>query len=346
MSFVHDEKKSAELHHKHGFKTLVIGQALAGAATSVPKATYMSMMNMINPNSMLNLLEKHQIVSSIKILGDFPIDTNRCRFVEDSVEAGADYLFFMDMDQTFPPNTIELLFESISDERPVVSGMYFLKQEPYSPVMGRYVDWDDEMLPYKDQFDKMGFVHPDGRQLVLWRAFTYFDRVGLFRADVIGLGCMLIKTSVFAHLEKPYFFYSRDPRPSMKHKVMDEVMPFCANLAKAGIPIWIDPRVQCGHLTQVESNREIYESFRDAQFAESAKREPEKFNALTELFIDVRKEQRDGDTSTPVGSSRIESSESGGSTPTSFPGLKRAKSVFGTARKDEVGSDQHCEANK
>ena len=68
------------------------------------------------------------------------------------------------------------------------------------------------MLPYKEEFNKLGFVHPDGRQIVMWRSFTYWENTVPFKADVIGLGCVLMKTDVFKDLEKPYFRYVPDPR--------------------------------------------------------------------------------------------------------------------------------------
>lgn len=292
MGFIDNEKKAVESHHEKGYKMLVIGQPLAGK--DVPKATYMSCVNMFNPLAMIDLMQKYKVASSIKILGDFPIDANRQRFVDEAMESGADYLFFMDMDQTFPPDTLLKLFEVISDERPIVSGMYFLKTQPYSPVMGRYVEWSEEMLQHKEEFDRLGFVHPDGRQLAMWRAFTYFDKTVPFKADVIGLGCVLMKTSVFKDLEKPYFRYVPGITPSMKHKTMDEVMHLCAQFAKKDIPIYIDPRVQCGHITQIESNIDIFTSYRDSQFELSAKQDPEKFAKMSEKFIDVREEQRNG----------------------------------------------------
>lgn len=294
MSFVEDYKKSVAFHHEHGFKTLLIGQAMAGGTTSITKATYASCINLFSCNALLDLFLNKKIVANIRILGDFPIDANRNKFVEEALEAGADYIFLMDMDQTFPGDALAKLFEVLSDQRPVVSGMYFLKKEPYSPVMGRYVEWDDEMLAYKEKFDRLGFVHPDGRQLAMWRAFTYFDKTVPFRADVIGLGCVLMQTSVFKDLEKPYFRYVPGVTPSMKHKTMDEVMHLCAQFAKHDIPIYIDPRVQCGHITQIESNIEIFESYRDSQFAVSAREKPEKFAEIQNKFIDVREEQRRG----------------------------------------------------
>lgn len=288
--FVDTKDEAIKIKKVDGYESLVIGQPLAGK--DVPKATYASCINMFSPMAMIELLQKYKVTGTVKILGDFPIDANRNRFVEESIEAGADYLFFMDMDQTFPPATLLNLFEIISDERPIVGGMYYLKKEPYPPVLGRYVDWEEDMIPHKEYYAKEGFVHPDGRQLCTWRPITYYDKTNPFQVDVIGLGCVLMKVEVFKDLEYPYFRYARDPRPDRKKYMMDEVMHFCAQLKKKNIPIWIDPRVQCGHIATLETNSDLYESCRDYQFSASAKESPEGFDKIAKLFIDVREEQK------------------------------------------------------
>jgi len=292
VAIIKDEKITVENHHMKGYKILVVGQPISGI--SIPKATYISAVNLFSPMSLIELLQKHKIASTIKILGDFPIDANRNRFIEECLTNYADYLFFMDMDMTFPNDTLLRLFETISDDCPVVSGMYYLKRDPYSPVMGRYSGWDDLTLQYKKEFNDLGFVHSDGRFLAHFRPFTYFNLDKPFRADVIGMGCCLISTDIFRKMTPPYFRYTRDPRDGLGHKTMSEDMYFCAQLAKLNIPIWIDPRVQCGHLTQLEANYEIFRDYRDAQFKTTQEKDPVIFEQIKAKFIDVREEQSNG----------------------------------------------------
>lgn len=286
------EKKMVDAQHEKGYKVMVVGQPLAGK--DVPKATYVSCINLFNPNSMIDLLQKYKVTSTIKILSDFPMDANRNRLVVDSMSAGIDYIFFMDMDQTFPPDALTNLFEIISDDRPIVAGMYYLKKEPYPPVLGRYVDWDDSTRPYRHYYEKKGFVDNGGKPLMTFRAITYFDKTTPFTADVIGLGCVLMKTSIFKTMEYPYFRYTNDPRPGKEYLQMDEVMHFCAQLKKRNVPIWVDPRVQCGHLTTLETNVSLYEACRDARFKAHAQQDPKDFDRISKLFVDVREEQANG----------------------------------------------------
>lgn len=284
------EKALIAKHHEKGYKVLAIGVPLAGK--DVPKQTFISWLNMYEPLIVTDLLVNKKIMTVVRVISNFPMDANRNKFARDCMEIGVDYSLWLDMDQTFPRDMIEKLFEVISDERPIVGGMYFLKKEPFPPVLGRYVEWESDALPFQDYYEKMGFVHPDGRPLMSWRPITYFDKTTPFQADVIGLGCVLMKHSIFQKLSYPYFYYTPDPRPGKEFLQMDEVMPFCAQLKKLDIPIWIDPRVQCGHIMTMDSNSEMFEACRDAQFLACAKEDPKHFDDISKLFIDVREEQK------------------------------------------------------
>lgn len=285
------EKEVVEKHHAKGYKVMAIGVPLAGK--DVPKATFVSWLDMYNPMLVTDLLVNQKIMTMVRVISNFPMDANRNKFACDCLEIGVDYSLWLDMDQTFPFDMIPKMLEVISDERPIVAGMYFLKREPYPPVLGRYLsDWDETNIPFKEYYRKMGFVGENDRPLMTYRPITYFDRTTPFRADVIGLGCVMMKMDIFKRLKYPYFYYTPDPRPGKEFYQMDEVMPFCAQLAKLNIPIWIDPRVQCGHLSTLEVNADLYEACRDSRFINHAKQDPADFDRLSKLFVDVREEQK------------------------------------------------------
>jgi GT2 family glycosyltransferase len=293
---IREPKEAGAAAHAAGHKLLMIGQPITG--NWIHKKTYASCMNVISPMPMIELLVKHQVATVVRVINDFPIDYNRNKFVDEAIAAGADYLMFMDMDQTFPTDTIAMLFDHISDENPVVAGMYFLKKEPFSPVVGRYTPWTESLFKNRQHLEKQGFVlddsTPNGQQLLMWQSVTYFDRnKGPFYADVIGMGCVLVKTDIFKKLSRPYFRYSYDPEKGddtlMK---LSEDMYWCAQLKKAGIPILIDPRVQCGHLMDMESNVDLYENHREAVFAHLKANKRHEYNKTKKAVLDVRSEQQ------------------------------------------------------
>lgn len=59
-----------------------------------------------------------------------------------------------------------------------------------------------------------------------------------------GLGCALIKTSVFDQITFPYFQWTH----YQDGNVLGEDLNFCERCKEANIPIFMDPRVGCGHL--------------------------------------------------------------------------------------------------
>jgi hypothetical protein len=284
------EKELIDKQHEKGYKVLCIGIPLAGK--DVPKQTFISWLNMYEPLLIADLLVNKKIVTMTKVISNFPMDANRNKFACNCIETGVDYMLWLDMDQTFPADMISKMLEVISEDRPIVAWMYYLKREPYPPVLGRYVPWDEDNLPYKDYYKKMGFVGENDVPLMTYRPITYFDKTTPFTVDVIGLGCVIMKTEIFKGMTYPYFYYTPDPRPGKEFLQMDEVMPFCAQLKKLNIPIWIDPRVQCGHLANLETNVDLFEACRDTRFNAHAKEEPEDFDRISKLFIDVREEQK------------------------------------------------------
>lgn len=221
------------------------------------------------------LADKIKII--LNICSDFPIDHNRNKSMRVALEKfGADYIMQMDTDQTFHAGTIMRLWESMHAPAPdgkepeVVAGMYFMKNHPFRPVLGPYSQWEPGMdAKYLDQ---LGFicrgecgdqVHAGGaHQLVRWTGPHYWPEDKLFRVDVIGVGCVLSRASMWRRLQYPFFRYSPDPINGQKKGSAQEIsedMFWCANMHRAGVKVWIDPRVKCGHLGVLEVDQGIYQ---------------------------------------------------------------------------------------
>lgn len=59
-----------------------------------------------------------------------------------------------------------------------------------------------------------------------------------------GMCCALIRTEVFRRVKKPWFEYHENPDGSM----LGEDYWFCQRCREAGIKLYVDPRVGCGHI--------------------------------------------------------------------------------------------------
>lgn len=275
-----------------GYKIMVVYQPITGQ--SVARDFYISMLTTLSGEVFNYMLEKHKVIIKPMVSGHFPIDFNRNAAVKDAMERyKADYMFFMDTDQTFPHTCIPTMFEALLDKHregfpAIMAGMYFLKKHPWSGVFGRYIpETDPESKEHWEFMEKHGWV-VRGQQTMFWKHAQFWDKGSIFRVDVIGAGCMMMDVEVFRRLEKPYFKYSPDPR--MKDPTMlkaSEDMWFCHQLYKAQIPIWMNSNISCGHLANYESNEPLFTANRDQMFATLPM---DKKRELYSKILDVRSE--------------------------------------------------------
>lgn len=275
-----------------GQKVLVVVMPMTG--NLVHKKFFISAMNVMSAG-VINALANQGIQMTLHINPNFPIDYNRNSSVDHCLEKYlADYIFFMDTDQTFPKDSLLRMFETISEDTPVVTGMYYKKSSPFDCVTGRFVDWDEESLANKKHIEDQGFVTKDGKQCLYYKGITYFDKDVPFWVDCFGMGCVLAMADVFRNIERPYFKYTYDPRTGDGALLKNsEDMWFCASLKKAGIKALCEPRVQCGHITEIESNCELYENSRDSSFDTTKRLKPDLYQKIMERVLDVREEQKE-----------------------------------------------------
>ena len=59
-----------------------------------------------------------------------------------------------------------------------------------------------------------------------------------------GLGCALIRTDIFKRIQYPYFKWTH----YQDGNVLSEDLNFCERCKELSVPIYVDPRVACGHL--------------------------------------------------------------------------------------------------
>ncbi len=161
-----------------------------------------------------------------------------------------DWLFFMDDDQTFPPETLERL---ISWDLPIVSGLYF---KPYGkPVPHAYKYMWEEAKKYPGAEEQADHFYLSLVNDVAAYLAKYYEKIAkgefptallpakredLIECDGVGGGCLLIHRRVFDALEKPYFKCN-------PNTFIGEDFYFCRKVREAGFKIYLDPGILCGH---------------------------------------------------------------------------------------------------
>lgn len=157
-----------------------------------------------------------------------------------------DWLFFMDSDQTFHPETLKRL---MSWDLPIISGLYF--KSPGNPVPHAYVYAYQEQQEgalkgahfYANVIDPL--VNYLMRHEVTLKASPEAmvlpaTKEDLIEIDGCGAGCLLVHKSVLNAIEPPWFEYNPGTN-------VGEDFYFCRKVQAAGFKIALDPGVICGH---------------------------------------------------------------------------------------------------
>jgi len=134
---------------------------------------------------------------------------NRNYIATQAVKKSCDYLFFIDDDMIFPPDTLDKL---LAHKKDIVGGVYMTKYEQQEPV----VEYLDNERPNE-----------------------------LFKCKAIGTGMMLIKTDVFNKLPQPWFKYEWYKNGMVKRS-HDWI--FCEDARNDGIEVWADPTLDIKHI--------------------------------------------------------------------------------------------------
>lgn len=135
--------------------------------------------------------------------------------IADWTVRGFDYLFSVDHDIAFPPDTLAKL---LSHDKPVVTGVYRQRLDP-------------EVL------EVYGLNGPN---------MTYAELKGQSLVEVggCGFGCVLVKKEVFVTVGYPQFVY----HSALDHKnTFSEDMDFCVKARQKGFSLWCDPSILCDH---------------------------------------------------------------------------------------------------
>lgn len=131
------------------------------------------------------------------------------------------HILFIDDDVLVPPDVISKLLRHDVD---MVTGLYLMRSFPHQPII----------------FDKQ-----NNSKQVLWLHLNP-GLSGLIKVVSGGLGCCLIKMSVFEKLTKPYI---RLGEVELDHWCDD--IGFFHRTADAGLELYCDLDVQCGHINSM-----------------------------------------------------------------------------------------------
>lgn len=154
--------------------------------------------------------------------------TARNNIVKRALDAGADYLMMVDNDVTVPRDALVNLMEHGVD---VVMGYYAHRNGANDATTKTNVCKRGE-LNYTMQYT--------GGELAAYRNNGEY----LVRVHGGGMGCILIRCSALARMQYPYYKWVDYGNGGM----LSEDLYFCEQCRMAGIKVYADTRVSCGHM--------------------------------------------------------------------------------------------------
>lgn len=162
----------------------------------------------------------------------------------------ADWLWWVDTDMGFAPDTVDRLLEAAdSVERPVMGALCFANYEFDNDGMGGHRAVAAPVIMHWAQGkDELGFD-------IRWD----YPKDAVVRCDGVGSACVLIHYSVLERVRKKYgeHWYSRVRNPSTGELVAED-LSFCARLMALEIPVHVHTGVKTTHAKRIWLAEEDY----------------------------------------------------------------------------------------
>lgn len=166
-------------------------------------------------DTICRLAKQKDYESEVKFEESIYVHNNRNRLAQYAIDNGFTHLFFIDRDMVLPDDMITKL---LAHDKDVIGGKYNYRHLPLEPILADKRNGKTFLME----------LIPD-KPFKLW---------------AIGTGCLLIKTSVFEKVPKPWFEYKLMDSGDF----MSEDFTFCDKLEKAGIEVWCSPEIPTAHI--------------------------------------------------------------------------------------------------
>ena len=166
--------------------------------------------------------EDRVIMSSSSLIYD-----SRNQLLEKAIGYGFDRILWLDSDMDFPTFTMDLLHEDLNAGHEIVSGLYFKRRKPFSPVV----------------FKECCLVEKDGAKVPTAECYADYPRDALFECAAFGFGCVMMTVDAAKRICDALGKW-----PFMPVSGFGEDMSFCMRARHVGIKLWCDSRLKVGHV--------------------------------------------------------------------------------------------------
>lgn len=157
-----------------------------------------------------------------------------------AIQAEADYVLWLDSDMVFQPDVLQRLLSDIeSGKGDIVSGLYFRRVSPYTPVLYTELEIDKEKGSTWKELESI----PDD----------------VFECGGVGFGCVLMPTDALVSVLSKFGCMFTPLHGN------GEDISFCWRARQCGYKIVCDPKIELGHCGHYVITKEFYNVFQTAQ---------------------------------------------------------------------------------
>lgn len=168
----------------------------------------------------------------------------RNQLLESAKKVKADRILWFDSDMQIPTDALQRLSKDIDDGCEIVSGLYFKRKPPFTPVVYRecYVQRTEE-----------GLLLPTATE------YSDYPKDSLFEVAAFGFGCVMMTVEAASKVTDELGL-----APFMPAAGFGEDLSFCMRAHHVGLHLWCDSRVKCGHIGYKTFTEKDYRGENDA----------------------------------------------------------------------------------
>lgn len=160
----------------------------------------------------------------------------RNKLAAQAVKLEADYILWLDSDMTFQPDTLRRLFKTMEEQdADIVSGLYFRRSAPYTPVA----------------FDKVK-INEDGTSS--HQDYTG-PLTGVHEVEGVGFGCVLMKAQCLLDV---FGQYGGGFNPLGG---FGEDLSFCWRARQLGFKLVLDTDIKLGHIGHITVTESFFKAW-------------------------------------------------------------------------------------
>lgn len=164
------------------------------------------------------------------------IYTSRNEIAKRALTEGADLVMWFDSDMIFNPDTMIRMLKHIDDGHDIVTGIYYRRTIPFTPVAFSKMDIDEkEQKSFYEEYDEI-----PGEP---------------FEVAACGFGCVLMRTEIFTAV------FSKFGNMFSPIGNIGEDIAFCWRARECGYKILADPTIPLGHVGHNVITKSFFDTY-------------------------------------------------------------------------------------